>query len=70
MIRSEQFKYCSYDSADKDESLVDMKSDPGEMTNLAGDPKYRDVLAAHRELLADWIKVSEDKEGLKYVRNG
>ena len=70
MIRSEQFKYCSYDSAGKDESLVDMNNDPGEMTNLAGDPKYRDVLAVHRNLLADWIRISDDKDGSKYVRNG
>ncbi|MDP6546832.1 MAG: sulfatase-like hydrolase/transferase [Phycisphaerae bacterium] len=70
MIRSRRFKYCVYNSAGKDESLVDMESDPGEMTNLAGDPKFRDELVAHRKLLADWIKISGDKDGLKYVKRG
>jgi arylsulfatase A-like enzyme len=69
MIRSSQFKYCVYDSADKDESLIDMENDPGEMTNLVDNPKYRDVLATHRKFLKEWIKISNDKEGLKYIRS-
>ncbi|MBC8373521.1 MAG: sulfatase-like hydrolase/transferase [Phycisphaerae bacterium] len=70
MIRSRKFKYCSYAADTGNESLVDMENDPGEMRNLAGDQKFRDVLAEHRRLLADWIRISDDKDGAKYVRNG
>ena len=70
MIRSQRYKYCVYDSADSEESLVDLENDPGEMLNLVDDPKFNDVLAEHRRLLTDWIEISGDKEGLKYVRKG
>lgn len=70
MIRSDRFKYCVYDPIDNEESLVDMENDPGEMRNLVDDRRFRDVLAEHRRLLADWIKISNDKDGLKYIRNG
>ena len=35
----------------RQESLVDMQSDPGEMKNLAKDPVYAEVLKAHRAYL-------------------
>jgi len=69
MIRSRRFKYCVYDSIDSKESLVDMENDPGEMRNLVDDPQFRDVLAEHRRLLEDWVKISNDRDGLKYVGN-
>ena len=68
MIRSERFKYCVYESPGSKESLVDMENDPGEMRNLVDDPKFRDVLVAHRRLLAEWIELSDDKDGLKFIR--
>ena len=52
MIRTDQYKYCAYNYGERRESLVDMKADPGEMNDLANDPKYRDVVMQHRELLA------------------
>jgi len=69
MIRSQRFKYCAYDASEGSESLVDMENDPDEMRNLADDPRYRDVLAEHRGLLEEWISISDDKEGLKYISN-
>ena len=68
MIRSPKFKYCVTNSADKDESLIDMENDPGEMTNLVNDPKFRNVLATHREFLKEWNKVSDDKQGSMFVK--
>lgn len=68
MIRSEKFKYCVYESGDNKESLVDMENDPGEMRNLVDDPKFRDVLIKHRGLLKEWIKLSDDKDGSKFIR--
>ena len=52
MVRTDQYKYCIYSRGQQRESLVDMKADPGEMTNLATDPKYRSVVLEHRALLA------------------
>jgi len=69
MIRSRKYKYCVYDSADNQESLVDLDEDPGEMQNLAGDPKFREVLDEHRRLLKEWIETSGDTAGSKYLRN-
>jgi choline-sulfatase len=70
MIRSHRFKYCAYTSADGGESLVDMENDPGEMRNLADVSQFRNVLNEHRRLLAEWIKISKDKEGENYIKNG
>lgn len=68
MVRSPQFKYSVDNSADNNETLIDMKNDPGEMTNLVDDPKFRNVLVAHREFLKEWNKVSNDKQGSKFVK--
>ena len=70
MIRSQRYKYCAYDHAFGNESLVDMENDPGEMQNLVDDPKFQDVLTEHRRLLADWSNLSEDKDVSKYLKNG
>jgi arylsulfatase A-like enzyme len=70
MIRSQRYKYCAFAIADKKELLVDLKNDPGEMRNLVDDPDYHDVLVEHRRLLADWSKLSRDKDASKYVKNG
>jgi len=66
MIRSQRFKYCTYEASERSESLVDMEKDPGEMRNLIDDPQFRDVLAEHRRFLAEWITISDDREGSKY----
>ncbi|MBT3199933.1 MAG: sulfatase-like hydrolase/transferase [Phycisphaerales bacterium] len=68
MIRSRKYKYCAFSIADRKELLVDMENDPGEMRNLADDPKFKKVLIEHRKLLADWSKLSGDKDASKYVR--
>jgi len=70
MIRSQRYKYCAYNDGKSKESLVDMENDPGEMHNLVDDPKFQQVLAEHRRLLADWSKISDDKDGSKYMRRG
>lgn len=48
-IRSEHWRYIVY--ADGTEELYDMREDPNEWTNLAGNPKYAEVIAEHRK----WI---------------
>lgn len=48
-IRSENWRYIIY--ADGSEELYDMKSDPNEWTNLAGDSQYADIIAEHRKFI-------------------
>jgi len=46
-----------------------MENDPGEMHNLCNSAKYKKVLVEHRRYLKQLIKLSEDKDGSKYVYN-
>ena len=48
-IRSDRWRYIRY--ADGSEELYDMQSDPNEWTNLASDPKYKEVVAQHKKWL-------------------
>ncbi|MHC4208069.1 MAG: sulfatase family protein [Planctomycetota bacterium] len=70
MVRTKRFKYCIFDSGRHREQLVDMVNDPGEMKNLAGDEKYKDVLVKNRRLLHQWIEKTGDKIGAEYVIAG
>jgi choline-sulfatase len=60
MVRSQRYKYCVYSEGQRSESLVDMEEDPGEMMNLAGDPEYKQILDAHRAMLATWSSKIND----------
>ena len=48
-VRSKNWRYIRY--ADGTEELYDMAADPGEWTNLAGQPRWADILAEHRRWL-------------------
>jgi choline-sulfatase len=50
-VRSENWRYIHY--ADGSEELYDMRSDPNEWHNLAGDAGYLRQLARHRRFLPD-----------------
>ena len=67
MIRSKRFKYCVYDSGAARESLVDMENDPGEMQNLSNSEKYEKVLDEHRRHLKEWLELSGDRAGSKFL---
>lgn len=43
------------------EELYDLAADPQELTNLAGDPAYRETLQTLRKRLADWEQATGDK---------
>ncbi len=60
MIRTKDFKYYIFDQGKRPEMLIDMKNDPSEMENLAGNPDYEKVLAEHREMFAKYKKESGD----------
>ena len=69
MVRTDRFKYCIHDSGKHAESLIDLKNDPGEMKNLAGIEKYKDVLNQHRRLLRSWVERIDDKIGTEYIKS-
>jgi choline-sulfatase len=57
MIRTADHKYIAYQD-DPVEQLFDMKNDPGEMKNLAGESSHAAVLEAHRKLLREqWTRL-------------
>ena len=60
MVRTERYKYCLYSRGMRRESLIDMKTDPGEANDLAVDPEYRDVILKHRKLLAAFGEEHDD----------
>jgi len=70
MLRTDRFKYCVYDSGRHHEQLIDLGNDPGEITNLAGDEKYEEILNRHRQLLRDWVKRTDDTIGSNYLPEG
>ena len=47
-LRNARFKYVRYFDHGNHEFLHDLESDPDELVNLAGDPKYADTLRAMR----------------------
>jgi arylsulfatase A-like enzyme len=60
MIRSKKYKYCAYDIGKRNESLVDIGNDPGEMKNVAGQKEYKKILDQHRQCLLEWCKKYDD----------
>jgi len=60
MLRGQKYKYTAFSEGRLRESLVDLDKDPGEMTNLAVDPKFSRILAEHRAMLADWCRKTGD----------
>jgi arylsulfatase A-like enzyme len=52
VIRDDDYKYVHFVSLPP--LLFDMRKDPHEMTNLAADPKYRDVLLAYAQKMLSW----------------
>ena len=54
---------ASYHKASQrpDEELYDVKKDPNQLNNLAGDPKYASTLENHRKILKEWEESTDDK---------
>ncbi|NQT40141.1 MAG: sulfatase-like hydrolase/transferase [Planctomycetes bacterium] len=67
MLRTARFKYSIHESGQHREQLIDLDTDPGEMTNLAGDPQYRETLDEHRQRMSRQVKEIGDEIGAKYM---
>ena len=68
MLTSGRYKYIVYSHGQNPEQLFDLESDPGEMTNLAYRASEVTTLAAHRDMLAGWTKLTGDSFSLEHVR--
>lgn len=53
-----------------EEELYDLREDPYEIRNLAGDPRYADVLERMRKALADWRREIGDSGVSEEFRKG
>lgn len=60
MVITERYKYCAYSMGPIAETLHDLKEDPGELHNLAGQPALRSALEQHREILSSWLRETGD----------
>lgn len=60
MLRNERFKYWIYNEGEQKETLYDLRNDPGEMNNLAGDPKFSGELKNCRSQLLEWAAKYND----------
>lgn len=67
MVCSGRYKYCVYQSGEKREQLVDLQEDPGEMRNLAYEPKYQEIVARHRQFLREWVESNDDTLAKEYL---
>lgn len=53
MVRTSRYKYVAY-CLDSTEQLFDMRDDPGETRNLAGETRCASIVAEHRRHLKAW----------------
>lgn len=60
MLRNNRFKYWIYDIGQQRETLYDLQNDPGEMVNVASDPKYKTELINCRKQLFGWASEYKD----------
>jgi len=67
MVRSERYKYCLYDLGEKREELYDLKNDPGETINIAGEKSSKEILKQHRNYLSEFAKKYKDTSALKML---
>jgi arylsulfatase A-like enzyme len=58
MIRDDRYKYVHFNGLPN--MLFDLKEDPEEFNNIAGDPQYRDLEFHYRGALLDWRQSHED----------
>ena len=60
MLRNKRFKYWILNEGKQRETLYDLQNDPGEMINVAGDPKFRNDLDNCRKELTLWAEKYKD----------
>jgi arylsulfatase A-like enzyme len=64
IIRDERFKYVHFTKLPP--LLFDLQNDPGEYTNLAGDPRYVSVMLEYAQKLLSW-RMNHDEQVLTHI---
>ncbi|MBL6937613.1 MAG: alkaline phosphatase family protein [Alphaproteobacteria bacterium] len=64
IIRDERFKYVHFTKLPP--LLFDLQEDPGEFTNLAGDPRYVSVMLEYAQKLLSW-RMNHDEQVLTHI---
>ena len=64
-VRGKDYKYTVYDKGRYREQLYDMRTDRGEMVNLAIEEKYRKTLDQYRKALVQWHETSGVKKDIR-----
>jgi len=60
-IRDHRYKYSVYERGANRETLIDLKTDPGEMKNLIDAPELADQCNEFRSRLAQWCNRIDDR---------
>jgi arylsulfatase A-like enzyme len=62
MVRTAKYKYMVFPQprGERFEMLFDLEADPGEMKSLAGEAALAGELERHRQLLAQWNKMTDE----------
>jgi arylsulfatase A-like enzyme len=68
-VITERYKYSIYDKGFQRESLYDLKSDPGEMVNIATEKEFGKILSQHRKILADFGQKNKDPLARQLLKN-
>lgn len=66
MVRTARYKYCIYSMGRNREQLIDLLDDPGELGNLAGDPRHGVTLDEHRRRLKDCLTSTGDPNAWQF----
>lgn len=64
-----RYKYTIFEKGNNRESLVDLKKDPMEMVNVAGEKHFRKILLEHREILSDFGRKHNDPLVSRLLKN-
>ncbi|MEN6607557.1 MAG: hypothetical protein ABFD60_09960, partial [Bryobacteraceae bacterium] len=57
----------SWDGGPVKEMLIDLQNDPGEMDNLAAEPRYAAELQRGRQTLVEWCRANDVELDKEYV---
>ena len=55
-VRTDRWRYTTWNDGQNGEQLFDMRADPGELVNLAADPRHASALKELRRLVADYAR--------------
>lgn len=69
MVVTNQYKYFIFNGGENPEQFFDLKNDPGELNSLIKSDKHKKEIAAHRQMLKDWITKTGDNFPLDIISN-